>query len=64
MSNPEKLDELEAATIAGAIAALDISVVDSEHGPATIVSSEAAAAMKLAGDFEEIVRDLREGRPE
>jgi hypothetical protein len=65
-------DDLEDAFVAGAIAALDkrvaalrarasigITIVDSEHGSATIISSEAAAVLRLAGDFEEIVRDLR-----
>jgi hypothetical protein len=58
--------------VAGAVVALDrraaalrakaelgITVVESEHGPATIVSSEAAAALRLARDFEEIADDLR-----
>ena len=65
-------DEPEGALVAGAIAALEkraaalrkqaalgISEVEGEHGPATIVSSEAAAALRLAGDFEEIARDLK-----
>jgi hypothetical protein len=74
MSNSEKINELETAIVAGAISALDrragalhakadlgITVVASEHGPATIISSEAAAALRLAGDFEEIAGDLRNG---
>jgi hypothetical protein len=72
MPNLEKIDALEAAIVGGAMSALDkrvaalrakadlgITAVASEHGPATIISSEAAAAQKLAGEFDEIVRDLR-----
>ena len=68
-------DELDIATISGAIAALEkraaalreqaalgISVVVGEHGPTTIISSEAAAALRLADDFEEIAHDLRQGQ--
>jgi hypothetical protein len=71
MPNPEKIDELEIAIVGGAIAALNrraaalrakasvgTTVVDSEHGPATIVSSEAAEALKLSSDFQEIANDL------
>jgi hypothetical protein len=67
-------NELEAAIVGAAVAALDgrvaalrakaslgITVVDGEHGSATIVSSEAAAALKLAGGFEAIAGDLRNG---
>jgi len=74
MSERLSPDGLDSATISGAIAALErraaalrtkaalgISVVDSEHGPATIVTSEAAAALRLADDLDEIVNDLREG---
>jgi hypothetical protein len=73
MAKFERSNELDAAAISGAVAALEkrakalrekaalgVSVVTGEFGEATVVSSEAAAALKLAGDFEEIARDLRE----
>ncbi len=74
MSERASSDQLECAIVVGAVSALDrrvaalraranlgITLVDSEHGRATIISSEAAEALKLARDFEEIARDLEAG---
>jgi hypothetical protein len=74
MSERPPSDELEAAITGGAIAALNrrtaalrakasvgITLVDGEHGSATIISSEAAESLKLAAGFEEIARNLRNG---
>jgi hypothetical protein len=70
----DKHDELESAIVGAAISALDkraaalrkqaalgIAVVDNQHGPATIVSSESRASLTLAEDFEAIARELEAG---
>ena len=71
---PNSENEVESAIVGAAVAALDgrvaalrakaelgITTVDSEHGSATVLSSEAAEALKLAADFQEIARDVEAG---